>query len=61
MDNFLDLGTMGVPLGDRVYGVWNTSSFIIIFVIVIIVAMLASLVPSYWAARKNPIDAIQHK
>ena len=49
---------MGVPILGKIYGVWNPSSFIMFFTISVFVALVASIIPSYWAARKNPIDAI---
>lgn len=61
METFADLGAMGVPLGSKIYGAWNTSSFVLILLFVIVVAVAACLVPAYWAARKNPVEAIQHK
>lgn len=61
MEAFLDLGALGVPLGDRIYGAWSTSSFAMIFAFVVVVAVLASVIPSYWAARKDPVEAIQHR
>ena len=61
LEVFLDLGSMGVPLGDRIYGAWSPSSFVMIFLFVTGVAVAASIVPSYWAARKNPVDAIRHR
>lgn len=61
MEAFLDLGALGVPIADRIYGAWNAFSFVVIFVFVVVVAVAASLVPAYWAARKDPVDAIQHR
>lgn len=61
MEAFLDLGDLGVPLGDKLYGAWNTSSFGLIFIFVVAVAIIASIIPSYWAARKDPVEAIQHR
>ncbi len=52
---------MGIPILGRMYGVWNPSSFVIIFFFSIAVALLASILPSYWAARKDPIKAIYHR
>ncbi len=52
---------MGVPIIGRVYGTWNLDSYILFFLFGLFVAVGASLIPSYWAARKNPVDAIYHR
>ncbi len=52
---------MGIPIIGRVYGTWNLDSYIIFFVFGLIVSVGASLIPSYWAARKDPVDAIYHR
>ncbi|GEM_PF-5559821 len=61
MEAFFDLGATGVPLADRIHGAWNTFSFFMILVFAVVVAVIASIVPSYWAARKDPIHAIRHR
>jgi len=55
------VGEMGIPILERLYGVWNPSSFVFVFAFVIILALAASLLPSFWAARKDPIEAIYHR
>ncbi len=61
MEAFFDLGEFGVPMVGRIYGVWNLISFFLIFVFVIFLSMVASLIPSYWAARKDPVVAIRDR
>ena len=61
MEAFLDLEALGVPMGDHIYGAWTTSSFAMILVFVTLVAVAASVLPAYWAARKDPVEAIQHR
>ena len=56
-----NIDALGIPILERLYGVWNFSAFIFIFIFVILLALAASLVPSFWAARKDPIDAIYHR
>ena len=52
---------LGLPLSGRLYGSWSLSSFSFIFIFVIIITVIASIIPAYWAARKDPADAIHHK
>ena len=52
---------LGLPILERLYGVWNPSAFAFMFIFVTILALVASLLPSFWAARKDPIDAIYHR
>lgn len=61
LEAFLDLGALGVPLGDRIYGAWSTASFAMILAFVVVVAVVASVIPAYWAARKDPVEAVQHR
>jgi len=61
LEAFLDLDSLGVPLGDHIYGAWSTPSFAMILLYVVVVSVLASVIPSYWAARKDPVEAIQHR
>ncbi|MBF8437726.1 ABC transporter permease [Halanaerobiaceae bacterium Z-7014] len=53
--------TYGIPILGRLYGSWNPNAFLFIFIFGIIVAMIASIPPAYWAARKDPIKAIYHR
>ncbi len=61
MDIFMDFSEIGVPVSGRIYGPWNFDAFLLIFVIVVIVSIIASILPALWAARKNPIDAIEKR
>ncbi len=61
LKNFFDLGEIGMPMPEVIYGAWNPSSFVFIFIIVVVIAILASIIPSYWAAKKDPAKAIHHK
>ena len=56
-----DMSEWGVPILDKVYGVWNFSSFVFIFFFGIVVALLSSIGPAYWAAHKDPVKAIYHR
>ncbi len=56
-----DMSSYGVPIIDKLYGVWNFSSFIFVFFFGIVVALLSSIGPAYWAARKDPVKAIYHR
>ncbi len=53
-----DMTQYGIPILDRIYGVWNYSSFGYIFFLGVIIAMLSSIFPAYWAAHKDPVEAI---
>lgn len=61
LEGLWDAEALGLPLTGRLYGSWSLSSFIFIFIFVIIITVIASIIPSYWAARKDPADAIHHK
>jgi len=56
-----DMSKYGVPILDRLYGVWNGSTFYYIFFLGIFVAILSSIIPAYWAAHKDPVEAIYHR
>lgn len=56
-----DMTTYGIPILNRLYGVWNLSAFGFLFVLGIIVALLSSITPALWAARKDPVKAIYHR
>lgn len=55
-----DWAEYGVPILGRIYGVWNYSAFGYIFLLGVVVAITASVFPSYWAAKKDPVEAIYH-
>ena len=56
--DWLDWSQYGVPILDTIYGVWNYSTFSYVFFLGVFVALLSSIIPAYWAARKNPVEAI---
>jgi putative ABC transport system permease protein len=56
-----DMSMYGIPIIDKLYGVWNFSSFVFVFFFGIIVALISSIVPAYWAANKDPVKAIYHR
>ena len=60
MEN-MNMSTFGIPVLGKMYGVWNPAAFISVFMFGIIVSLLASILPAYWAASKDPIKAIYHK
>jgi len=51
----------GIPILDRIYGTWNYSAFSFIFILGVVVALLSSILPAYWAAKKDPVKAIYHR
>lgn len=57
----LDMSSFGVPVIGRFYGVWNPSAFVTVFCFGVIVSLVASILPAYWAADKDPIQAIYHR
>jgi len=56
-----DLAQFGIPIIDEIYGVWNYSTFSYIFFLGIFVAILSSILPAYWAANKDPVEAIYRR
>ena len=58
MGEDLDWSEYGVPVLERIYGVWN---YPYIFLLGVIVAILSSIAPSYWAAHKDPVEAIYQR
>jgi putative ABC transport system permease protein len=56
--DWLDWSQYGVPILDTIYGVWNYSTFSYVFFLGVFVALLSSIVPAYWAAKKDPVEAI---
>ena len=56
-----DMSLYGIPIIDRIYGVWNLSSFVFIFFFGIVIALFSSIAPAYWAAHKDPVKAIYHR
>ena len=56
-----DMSQYGIPILDRIYGVWNYPAFSYIFTLGVVVAVLSSIIPAYWAAHKDPVAAIYHR
>lgn len=53
--------TYGLPILDKIYGGWNPGAFIFVFVFGVVIALLSSILPARWAARKDPVKAIYHR
>lgn len=51
----------GIPIMDKIYGIWNYATFGYIFFMGILVAILSSIIPAYWAAKKDPVEAIYRR
>ena len=56
-----DMSLYGIPILDKIYGVWNLSSFVFIFFFGIVIALFSSMVPAYLAAHKDPVKALYHR
>ncbi|MFP4016255.1 MAG: ABC transporter permease, partial [Halanaerobiales bacterium] len=56
----IDMSRYGIPVVGKLYGVWNPWSFVKVFSFGVIASILASILPAYWAADKDPIKAIYH-
>ena len=56
-----DMSTYGIPILNKLYGVWNLSAFGLLFILGVIVALLSSIAPALWAARKDPVKSIYHR
>jgi len=56
-----DGSAYGIPILDRIYGAWNYPAFSFLFILGVIIAVLSSILPSYWAAHKDPVKAIYHR
>lgn len=51
----------GIPIAGKFYGAWNFGAFTFSFFFGFAVALLSSILPARWAARKDPIKAIYHR
>jgi len=58
---WIDWADYGVPILDTIYGVWNYQTFSYVFFLGIFVAIASSIIPAYWAAHKDPVEAIYHR
>lgn len=57
----LDMSSFGIPVIGRMYGVWNLAAFVSVFCFGVAVSLLASIWPAYWAANKDPVQAIYQR
>lgn len=57
----MDMASFGIPVEGKIRGVWVPYSFIKIFVFSVVVSFLSSILPSNWAASKDPVKSIYHK
>ncbi|HMA59449.1 MAG TPA: FtsX-like permease family protein [Halanaerobiales bacterium] len=55
------MGDVGFPMVTEIYSSWNLTAFIIVNTFGLITSALASIFPAYWAAKKNPVKAIEHR
>ncbi|MGM0368888.1 MAG: ABC transporter permease [Bacillota bacterium] len=51
--------TFGLPVIGQLYGQWAPFHFLIVFLAGILLSVLASIPPAYWAAKKDPVEAIR--
>ncbi|HHU83290.1 MAG TPA: ABC transporter permease [Firmicutes bacterium] len=56
----IEMTSFGIPVVGKMYGVWNPGAFLFVFIFAVLVSFLSSILPSYWAASKDPIKAIDH-
>jgi len=56
-----DGADFGIPILDKIYGAWNVPAFSFLFTLGVIIAVFSSILPSYWAAHKDPVKAIYHR
>src|SRR5690606_33694858 len=57
----IEMTSFGIPVVGKTYGVWNPGAFLFVFVFAVLVSLLSSILPSYWAAIKDPVKAITHQ
>ena len=50
--------SFGLPIMGQLYGVYAPLHFLFIFIAGVILSILASIPPAYWAAQKDPVKAI---
>jgi len=56
-----DGSEFGIPILDKIYGAWNYPAFSFLFILGVVIAVLSSILPAYWAAKKDPVKAIYHR
>ena len=57
----MDMASFGLPIIGKLYGVWNPAAFIWVFTFVVLTSLLASILPAYWAADKDPVKTIYQR
>ncbi|NLM36847.1 MAG: hypothetical protein GX202_01820 [Firmicutes bacterium] len=57
----MDLASFGLPILGRLYGVWNPTGFAWVFIFVVLTSLVTSILPAYWAAKKDPVQTIYHR
>ncbi|NLB35267.1 MAG: ABC transporter permease [Elusimicrobia bacterium] len=55
---FGDMGQFGIPLIGPIYANWNPKAFLTVFVFALFVSVFSSIFPAWWAASKDPVDAL---
>lgn len=56
----MDMASFGLPILGKIYAVWSPLAFIKVFSFGVIVSLLSSILPAYWAADKDPVESIYH-
>ena len=57
----MEMASFGLPVLGRTYGVWNPGAFLKVFAFGVMISLLSSIIPAYWAADKDPVQAINHR
>ncbi|NLW55098.1 MAG: ABC transporter permease [Firmicutes bacterium] len=57
----MDMASFGLPIIGKMYGVWNPAAFVWVLAFVVLTSLLASILPAYWAADKDPVKTIYHR
>jgi putative ABC transport system permease protein len=52
--------TFGLPVIGQLYGQWAPLHFLVVFLAGILLSVLASIPPAYWAVKKDPVEAIRN-
>jgi len=57
----MEMSEYGIPILGAIYGRWMPKSFIFVFLYGFLVSLAAGILPAYWAARKDPVEAIYNR
>jgi putative ABC transport system permease protein len=57
----MEMASFGLSVIGKTYGVWNPGAFLKVFAFGVLISFLASILPAYWAADKDPVKAIYHR